>query len=115
MSASRKARCDTQAVSGWWQAAPGQGELPGGAARSPNTETGKPAKEVPPPFRFNGRFAFDHQRLGADEFRFETGPLEDPYTADGSAFVELARNQTSQSTHMARRFASTKRSVPAKQ
>ena len=66
-----------------------QGELPGGAARSPNTETGKPAKDVPPPFRFNGKFAFDHQRLSADEFRFETGPLDDPYTADGSAFVDL--------------------------
>ncbi|HET9537231.1 MAG TPA: AsmA-like C-terminal region-containing protein [Mesorhizobium sp.] len=67
----------------------GQGELPGGAARSPNTGTGKPAKDVPPPFRFNGRFAFDHQRLSADEFRFETGPLDDPYTADGSAFVDI--------------------------
>ncbi|TWH01068.1 AsmA-like protein [Mesorhizobium sp. J18] len=39
--------------------------------------------------RVNGRFALDHQRLSFDEFRFETGPLEDPYTADGSAFIEL--------------------------
>lgn len=39
--------------------------------------------------RVNGRFTLDHQRLSFDEFRFETGPLEDPYTADGSAIIEL--------------------------
>ncbi len=69
--------------------APGQRELPGGAARPADAAAGKPAKDAPHPFRINGKFSFDHQRLGLDEFRFETGPVQDPYTADGTAFVEL--------------------------
>ncbi|MET2826114.1 AsmA family protein [Mesorhizobium shangrilense] len=47
--------------------------------------TGKPD----PGFRLNGKFALDHQKLGIDEFRFETGPLDNPYTADGKASVDL--------------------------
>lgn len=42
-----------------------------------------------PGFRLNGKFALDHQKLSVDEFRFETGPLDDPYTADGKASVDL--------------------------
>ncbi|MGE3371099.1 MAG: AsmA-like C-terminal region-containing protein [Rhizobiaceae bacterium] len=48
-------------------------------------------KPLPPPYRLNGRFTFDHARLAIDEFRFETGPLDDPYTADGSATFDLGR------------------------
>jgi hypothetical protein len=47
------------------------------------------ALEGDPGFRINGQFTFDHERLGIDEFRFETGPLDNPYTADGTAFVEI--------------------------
>ncbi|MBZ9819251.1 AsmA family protein [Mesorhizobium sp. CA4] len=47
--------------------------------------TGKPD----PGFRLNGKFALDHQKLDVDEFRFETGPLDNPYTADGKASVDL--------------------------
>ncbi|RWM11680.1 AsmA family protein [Mesorhizobium sp.] len=42
-----------------------------------------------PGFRLNGKFALDHQKLNVDEFRFETGPLDNPYTADGKASVDL--------------------------
>ncbi|MER8482279.1 AsmA family protein [Mesorhizobium sp. M1322] len=45
-----------------------------------------------PGFRLNGKFSLDHQKLGVDEFRFETGPLDNPYTADGKAAVELGPN-----------------------
>ncbi|WP_244603128.1 AsmA family protein, partial [Mesorhizobium delmotii] len=42
-----------------------------------------------PGFRLNGKFSLDHRKLGVDEFRFETGRLDNPYTADGKAAVEL--------------------------
>ncbi|CDX13095.1 conserved exported hypothetical protein [Mesorhizobium sp. ORS 3324] len=42
-----------------------------------------------PGFRLNGKFALDHQKLDVEEFRFETGPLDNPYTADGKASVDL--------------------------
>ncbi|TPM55059.1 AsmA family protein [Mesorhizobium sp. B2-2-4] len=44
-----------------------------------------------PGFRVNGKFALDHQKLGIDEFRFETGPLDNPYTADGKASIDLGQ------------------------
>ncbi|MDG4886480.1 AsmA family protein [Mesorhizobium sp. WSM4887] len=47
------------------------------------------ASKPDPGFRLNGKFALDHQKLGVDEFRFETGPLDNPYTADGKASVDL--------------------------
>ena len=34
-------------------------------------------------------FSVDHQALRSDDFRLETGPLDDPYTAEGSAMVSL--------------------------
>ncbi len=42
-----------------------------------------------PGFRLNGQFSLDHRKLGIDTFRFETGPLDNPYTADGTAFIDL--------------------------
>ena len=39
--------------------------------------------------RVTGRFSLDHLRLAIDEFRFQTGTEEAPYTADGKAVVEL--------------------------
>jgi uncharacterized protein involved in outer membrane biogenesis len=44
-----------------------------------------------PGFRLNGDFSLDHRRLGIDMFRFATGPLDNPYTADGTAFVDLGK------------------------
>ncbi|BCH24180.1 AsmA family protein [Mesorhizobium sp. L-8-3] len=43
----------------------------------------------PPPYRLSGKFAVDHQRLDVEQFRFETGPLDNPYTADGTGLVDL--------------------------
>lgn len=39
--------------------------------------------------RVSGLFTLDHRQLVVDEFRFETGPEDDPYTADGRAVVSL--------------------------
>ncbi|TPL03390.1 MULTISPECIES: AsmA family protein [unclassified Mesorhizobium] len=60
-------------------------ELRGNEGQPVKISTGKPD----PGFRLNGKFALDHQKLNFDEFRFETGPLDNPYTADGKASVDL--------------------------
>ncbi|MDX8523354.1 AsmA family protein [Mesorhizobium sp. MSK_1335] len=60
-------------------------ELRGSDGEPVKISTGKPD----PGFRLNGKFALDHQKLNVDEFRFETGPLDSPYTADGKASVDL--------------------------
>ncbi|MEP9388653.1 AsmA-like C-terminal region-containing protein [Mesorhizobium sp. KR9-304] len=44
----------------------------------------------PPGFRIKGKFALDNERLAFDEFLFETGPLDNPYSADGRGFVDFA-------------------------
>ena len=46
-------------------------------------------KPRPPAYRVGGTFDIDHQRVDVPDFRFETGPLEDPYTADGHATISL--------------------------
>lgn len=48
-----------------------------------------PAAGQPAPYRAGGRFGLDHRLLSVDEFRLETGPAEAPYTADGSAEIDL--------------------------
>ncbi|MEO5760301.1 MAG: AsmA family protein, partial [Mesorhizobium sp.] len=60
-------------------------QLRGSDGETVKVSAGKPD----PGFRLNGKFALDHQKLGVDEFRFETGPLDNPYTADGKASVDL--------------------------
>jgi AsmA-like C-terminal region len=64
-------------------------ELRGGDGQTFKVTAEKPVKEGPRPNRINGKFSFDHHRLSIDEFRFETGPMDDPYTADGTAFIDL--------------------------
>jgi uncharacterized protein involved in outer membrane biogenesis len=59
------------------------------AAGEQDATAAKPAKAGPPAWRVHGRMELDHERLAFDAFRFETGPLNDPYTADGTAFVAL--------------------------
>ncbi|ODT08088.1 MAG: AsmA protein [Mesorhizobium sp. SCN 65-20] len=65
------------------------------AAAEPETKpagdsvVAKAEKPVEPGFRLKGRFALDHAKLDVEEFRFETGPLQDPYTADGTARIDL--------------------------
>ena len=59
----------------------------------PPTATGEkakaPAKPSEPGQRLKGKFTLDHAKLGVEEFRFESGPLDDPYTADGAAEIDL--------------------------
>ena len=43
----------------------------------------------PPSYRVSGAFDLDHARLAVEEFRFETGPVEDPYVAEGTASFDL--------------------------
>lgn len=62
-------------------------ELRGTDGETVKVSAGKPD----PGFRLNGKFSLDHQKLGVDEFRFETGPLDNPYTADGKASVDLGQ------------------------
>ncbi|TGS88059.1 hypothetical protein EN820_55185, partial [bacterium M00.F.Ca.ET.177.01.1.1] len=62
-------------------------ELRGTDGATVKVSAGKPD----PGFRLNGKFSLDHQKLGVDEFRFETGPLDNPYTADGKASVDLGQ------------------------
>ncbi|WP_246666022.1 AsmA-like C-terminal region-containing protein [Aquamicrobium sp. LC103] len=62
-------------------ASPGRAERTG--------EEAAVAEKGPPAYRLSGKFDLDHTRIAVDEFRFETGPLEDPYTADGSAEFDL--------------------------
>lgn len=61
--------------------APAEGSQPNAA----------PAVKAPadPGMRLSGDFALDYQRLDIPAFRFESGPVESPYTADGSAQVFL--------------------------
>jgi uncharacterized protein involved in outer membrane biogenesis len=45
---------------------------------------------VPPPaYRTSGKFSIDHSAVKVSEFRLETGPLVDPYTADGRAEISF--------------------------
>jgi uncharacterized protein involved in outer membrane biogenesis len=52
-------------------------------------DEGATAAKRPPDYRLNGQLLFDHRRLSATEFIFETGTLEDPYTAEGKADLDL--------------------------
>ncbi|OWK21527.1 hypothetical protein AJ88_16910 [Mesorhizobium amorphae CCBAU 01583] len=70
--------------------------------------TGKPD----PGFRLNGKFSLDHHRLSFDEFRFETGPLDNPYTATARLRSISGSIRASRSKPMARRCSSTRPWVP---
>lgn len=48
-----------------------------------------PALGRDPGLRLSGRFKADNARLALDQVRLETGPLDNPYTADGSGFIDL--------------------------
>lgn len=39
--------------------------------------------------RATGEFRLSRERLDVDSFRFESGPISDPYSAEGSAFLDL--------------------------
>jgi uncharacterized protein involved in outer membrane biogenesis len=50
----------------------------------------KDARSPPPSYRVNGTFQLDARRLDVSAFRLETGPLEDPYSADGVASLQFS-------------------------
>ncbi|MEP1777006.1 MAG: AsmA family protein [Nitratireductor sp.] len=45
--------------------------------------------EAPAGYRFAGAFMLDNNRLDVSQFRLETGTLDDPYTADGTALLDF--------------------------
>jgi hypothetical protein len=59
------------------------------AAPVPAAAEGQEARPGIADYRFSGRFALDHRRLDVPEFRIETGPRDNPYTADGTALFHL--------------------------
>lgn len=46
-------------------------------------------ERIDPLYRLMGQFDLDHRRLDLSEYRFETGPVDDPYIAEGSAQFDL--------------------------
>ncbi|MGP2493173.1 AsmA family protein [Mesorhizobium sp. PUT5] len=64
-------------------------ERNGAPPRAAGAEAAKPGAAAEPGYRLNGKFRLDHRQLAVEEFRFETGPLDNPYTADGKASVAL--------------------------
>jgi len=42
-----------------------------------------------PPNRLTGAFKAGSDRLDVESFRFETGPIADPYVAEGSGFIDI--------------------------
>lgn len=44
---------------------------------------------APPAYRVSGSFGLNHEKIEVGAFRFETGPLADPYVANGSASITL--------------------------
>lgn len=65
----------------------GMDKTPSGPNQEP--KKGMSAAGTPSPYRLSGKFALDHRRLDFEAFRFETGPTDNPYTADGTGVVEL--------------------------
>lgn len=47
------------------------------------------ATDAPPAHRVSGTFDLSHEQLAIKAFRYETGPLQDPYIAEGSAEFDL--------------------------
>ncbi len=79
------------AYSGTFRLGAGAPAMLKAAEAAPAGNAGETAarREGPRPYRVSGRFDFDHQQLQVPQFRFETGASEDPYTADGSASLDL--------------------------
>ncbi len=59
------------------------------AAAKPDGGSAEAGAKAPPTYRVSGKFQLDHSKLAVEEFRLETGPLDNPYTADGKASVDL--------------------------
>lgn len=66
-----------------------EGQFRLNAGMAPPQEAG--ARPPPAAYRLTGDYKLDHSGLSFDAFRLETGPVEDPYTAEGSARFDLGR------------------------
>jgi uncharacterized protein involved in outer membrane biogenesis len=58
-------------------------------AETDGTEPAAPKQAETPGYRLTGQFSVDSRKLDVPAFRFETGPLDQPYTADGTASVDF--------------------------
>ncbi|WP_442583119.1 AsmA protein [Mesorhizobium sp. ASY16-5R] len=58
-------------------------------AETGGTEPAAPTQAEAPGYRLAGQFSVDSRKLDVPAFRFETGPLDRPYTADGTASVDF--------------------------
>ncbi|MFC5036932.1 AsmA family protein [Tianweitania sediminis] len=54
-------------------------------------ENAAPQAEAVPAYRLTGSFALESDRFALPDYRFETGPLDNPYTAEGSAELSLEK------------------------
>ena len=59
------------------------------AGTSPQRAAVSSPERKPGDYRVSGAFSLTHAEIDFSEFRLETGPVEDPYTADGTARIEL--------------------------
>lgn len=55
-----------------------------GAGATPST-----GQKTPPAYRVSGDFSLGHEMLDVTAFRLETGPSDDPYTAEGTARIDF--------------------------
>ena len=88
------------------------GDFKAGGAPATEPEAASQRRPEGRAIRLNGKFALDHERLSFDEFLFETGPLDNPYSAEGKGFVDFGRSRASRCRWTARRCVSTRRSAP---
>ncbi|MBL8575885.1 MAG: AsmA family protein [Mesorhizobium sp.] len=55
----------------------------------PEAASATPVSPEGPGFRVKGKFDLDSEQLAFEAFRFETGPLANPYSADGRGVIEF--------------------------
>ncbi len=83
------------------------------ARRGSGGGRGSPPAKEEPGFRIKGKFALDNERLAVDEFRFETGPLDESVIRPAARFRRARHgHRTLRCRSTARRCASTRRSAP---
>ncbi|MEQ1950425.1 AsmA-like C-terminal region-containing protein [Mesorhizobium yinganensis] len=59
------------------------------AAETDASAPAPPKQPEAPRYRLSGQFSVDSRKLDVAAFRFETGPLDQPYTADGTASLDF--------------------------
>ena len=85
----------------------------GAAARPDDQPIKVSGGKSEPGYRLNGAVLARPPKLGIAEFRFETGPLDNPYTADGTASVDLGADAQLFHRGQRRAGAASTRRLPA--